>query len=925
MRRTEHLGARALAAVGLAATLCYLIWRVGFSMHDTDLWLSLPTLAVEIVGFVGAVALTWALWPVPARDQTTNEVADTAPVDVVVRVDHQPLHEARATLLALRSVHHINDVLLVDLSARPALAALATEFQAVYAATDSADHNGLRVVLAAVHTAQFLLIDAGDIPTDDIVGRLAPDFSDQRVAVVQGMGVSLVADSAEHGPNGRHELLFERSALNPALGRRGHAAWLGTGSLVRTDALRDICFDSSPALEAHWLAGTALLAAGWRITAPGDVPVLAHRTVHSEQAVSEDRLQRARAARRMVFDSGGVLRSRSFTGPQRVAVVAWAVRPLSGLRRIVFLALLAAALLAGSVPFHATATVVVCGWLPAFAYTSLGLALLSGWTLRPGDRARWSLHSMGSSCRSLRRGRGQSVQRAPILNLPSPQYGAGLVIAVVGLSVVLVLRGISDRLTHTLGELPQASLTALLMVTLWALALSLDLLRVLARRSQLRRTARVVSSLPATLGERAVSIVDLTALGAGLVSQTGVEVNERLLLDSAIPTRSGVTTMRVPCIVRNISRRADGDFRIGVEFGDTNDATANALAEFCTIEPVWERMGNVPSTRLVGAHQLLYVDEPDAEATSGRMAVRLVSLLALVGAVASSVPATADASGANNHRLSGMVVAVVAADEPVSTSVPGTIFVETSVETTVVEATLVETTVVETTLETNMTTVPPDVSVGEAAGVPGAVVVAVCSLEAGGDGVWGTADDLYGAPVSAITEPDGTYDLMLVGEACWATVAPPELLANPDGGAVALSPVDVSSASTTGRRVVIQRAEADMPTTLNPTTINPTTINPTPGAGNQLPSGTIASLALVDANGRTVGNVKGDAVRGLRFATVDGSPLPAPASSQLAHATIQQRSSLSIVVLAISALLAVSILLGLARPRSTRVQPLDVA
>ncbi len=910
MRRTEHLGARALAAVGLVATLCYLIWRVGFSMHDTDLWLSLPTLAVEIVGFVGAATLIWALWPVPARPQPSHRVSAATPVDAVVRADQQPDYEVRATLLALRSVQHINDVVLVDLSARPTLAALATEFQAVYAATDPADHNGLRVMLAAVRTPQFLLVDAGDIPTGDIVERLVSDFSGPRVAVVQGIGVSLANDSAEHGPNGRHELLFERSSLNPALGCRGSAAWLGTGSLVRTDALREIRLGASPALEAQWLAGAALLAAGWRITAPGDVPVIAHRPISSEQAVSEDRVQRARAARRMVFGKAGVLRSRSFSVTQRLAVIAWAVRPLSGLRRVVFLTLLGSAVLAGSVPFHASAMVLAFGWLPAFLYTSLGLALLSGWTLRPGDRARWSLHSMGAACRSLCSVPERPVRRSPIVALPSPQYGAGLVIAVVGLSAILGVRGVSDQLTHTLGELPQSSLMALLIVSLWSLAISLDLLRVLARRSQLRRTARVVSSLPATLGERAVSIVDLTARGAGLVSQTGVVVNERLLLDSAIPTRSGVTTMQVQCVVRNVSRRADGDFRIGVEFGDTNDATANALVEFCTIEPTWERLGTVPSNKPVGAAQFMYVEEPEAEPATGRMAVRLVSLLALVGAVASSAPATVDASISADHRLSGVVVVAVVdveADSPSSTSIPATIVVDSSVLTTAVaEAS------VDTTLETNMTTVPSDVSIGEPAGVPGAFVVAVCSLDAGDDNVWGTTDDVYDAPVWAITGYDGTYELALVGEACWATVAPPELLTDEEGGEVVLSAVDVSGASTSAERVVLQRAEADVSV-------------PTTNAIELPTDGDTTSLKLLDVSGRSVGSVKGDVATGFRFATVEGSALPTPAASQLAPASTQQRSTLSFFVLAIAALLALSILLGLARPRLAPVQVLHVA
>jgi len=932
MRRTEQLGARALAVVGLVATLCYLIWRVGFSMHDTELWLSLPTLLVEVVGFLGAVALTWALWPLPARYRagggaTVATVAEA--VDVVLRVDRQSAHEVRATLLALQSVQHVNGVVLVDLSARPVLAALATEFQAVYAATDTADHNGLRVMLAAVSTSQFLLLDAGDIPTGDIVERLIADFADSRVAVVQGLGVSLAEDSAEHGPNGRHELLFERNALNPALGCRGSAAWLGTGSMVRIDALRDLHFDTTSALEAHWLAGTALLAAGWRVTAPGDVPVVAQRVAESEQAVSEDRLQRARAARHMVFGSAGVLRSRSFTPTQRLAVVAWAVRPLSGLRRVVFLVLLGSAILAGEVPFHASATVLAYGWLPAFAYTTLGLALLSGWTLRPGDRTRWSLHSIGAACRSLRSAHDRPVRRAPIIALPSPQYGAGLVIAVVALSFILVLRGVSDRLTHTLGVMPQSSLMALLIVTLWTLGISLDLLQVLARRAQLRRTARVVSSLPATLGERAVSIVDLTALGAGLISQTGVDVNERLLLDSTIPTRSGVTTMHVPCIVRNVSRRADGDFRIGVEFGDVNDATANAFAEFCTIEPAWERLGALPSSRPVSAQLLTYLDEPETEPTTGRMAVRLVSLLALVGAVASSAPATVDASAPLNHRVSGVVVAVAkpaldpttglpidattsAPDPPddATTSAPDPMASATTVPDTIVVDTSVFTTVVETTLELNIstTTVASQASIGEPAPVPGAVVVAVCSTDAGLDGSWGTHDDAYGATVSAITNSDGTYQLELVGEACWATVAPPNLLTDSAGGEVVLAALDVSGPSISGRRVLVER-----------TLVAPTEA-PTIGSPQQ-PLADGASLRLLDASGRTVGSVKGDVVRGFKFATADGGALPTPVTSQLATTTVRDRSTLSIFVLAIAAVLALSIVLGLARPRAARAKP----
>jgi hypothetical protein len=1011
MRRTEHLGARVLTAVGLAASFVYLVWRAGFSLHDTDLWLSLPTLLVEVVGFVGAGALAWALWPMPNRPTVGagSPAGDAvATVDAVVRVADQAEYEVRATLLALRGVHHVKHLVVVDLSARPSIALLATEFQAVYAATDPGDRNGLRVMAAAVESPQFLLVDAGDVPTGDIVDRLAADLGDARVAVAQGMGVSLADDSAEHGPDGRHELVFERSSLNPALGRRGCAAWLGTGSLVRTDALREVTIGNDPALEAHWLAGAELLAAGWRITAPGEVAVLAHRPVHSEHAVAQDRLQRARAARRMVFGGRGVLRSESYSRGQRLSVLAWSVRPLSGLRRVVFLALLGSALLEGSVPFHARAIVLVCGWLPAFVYTSLGLALLSGWTLQPGDRTRWSLHSIGSACRSLSAGSSdRPATRAPIVSLPSPQYGAGLFVAVVGLSVILALRGISDRVTHTLGTLPQSSLMALLIVTLWTLAMSLDLLRVLARRNQLRRAARVVSSLSATLGERAVSIVDLTAVGAGLISQTGVELNERLLLDSAVPTRTGVTTMRVSCVVRNVSVRADGDFRIGVEFGETDDATANALAEFCTIEPIWDRLGALPGGATVKA-QLMYVDEPENEPSSGRMAVRLVSLLALVGAVASSAPTTVDASNTLDHRLSGVVVAVGEPPLGTDTGPADTVIDTTVIDTTVIDTTVIDTTVadtaVATTLESNLPTLvteAPTVVTDVPAGVPGAVVVGVCSLDAGLDGVWGTSDDTYTAPVATVTAPDGTYHLDLVGTACWATIAPPTdyedtVATNPDD-ALLPQPVDVSGTATTGRTVVLRRVHATDANEPALGAIGDTVWNDTDSDGvqdvgepgvagvlltlfddrghnvasatsdaagefgfGQLPAGTYrvgaANLpdgfmfthtgqgrdALSDSDadpvtGRTdaVSLKAGETAPGVdiglrarpvgepaevaaaQTAAVAEKVLPAPGIQQLAVPG-SPRSTLSIFVLVLAGFLALSILLGLVRPRSGR-------
>lgn len=870
MSRTEHFAARVSTAIGIAATIAYLSWRALFSMSGSKWWLAGPAFAVEVVGFGGALVLAWALWPAPRRTGAVESILkgndEVTDIDGVVRVDSQAEHEVRATLLALRSVRHVDhlivvDLIVVDLSGRSAIASLATEFQAVYATAARDDLNGLKVVASAVRTPEFLLLDAGDIPTTDIVSRLIPDMAVPHVAVVQGAGTGCCDDSPEHGPNRRHELVFERSSLNPALGTRGAAIWLGSGSLVRTDALRDLPNLDVEKLEAHWRAGLALLAKGWQVVAPATT-VLAHRPLADAAAVHADRVLRARAARQMVFGPGGALRRGRLGASQRLAVLAWSVRPLSGLRRAVFVTVLCGALIAGSAPFEASALVLGAVWLPAFCVTSLGLCPLSGWTLRPGDRVSWSLHTIGPAFTGLTAGRGvPGEKRQPIVTFHQGQHGAGLIVAVVALSIVLVLRGLSERATHTLGVLPKGQLLALVVVSLWTLAMSLDLLRVLARRAQLRRRPRVASSMSATLGDRAVSILDLTGFGAGLLGHSSMEVGERVVLETAIPTLTGITDVSIQCVVRNTSPTSLGEHRIGVEFIATDDATANALAEYCDIEPIWERLGVVSGRPATQSRPLVRLPDP-SDLVAGRMAVRVVSLVALVGAVASSMPSTAEASSTPIHRLSGTVVA-------------GT------------------------------------------EGVEDAVVVGVCSLDAGPDGDWGTADDTYGDPVSSVTGADGSYELDLAGQSCWATVAPPMgyVPAQGESGEI-VETVEVVAASETP--LELASVDVSSPTSSNRTVLQREEV-PVANAPSESGTGTVQLGSDSDVLSDLDTSLK-EATASLPSADpVAAQILPAPEPHQLASGGVGDGAgddrTLSIAVLVLAGLLALSIMFGLIRPR----------
>src|SRR4029079_5698011 len=230
-------------------TGAYLAWRVATLPSAPPVWLVALGILVEVGGFIGSGVLMWAMWH---DSRMAPQHAETEPtlLDVAVRVDQHPVHQIRATMLSLQTLRSARHV-VVDVGARPEVAALAAEFGAVYAATAVEACNGLRTCAAACETPVFLLLDAGDIPSAAAVDRLMPLMDDDRVAVA--IGQSLMSDyaSAEHGQTGLHELNFERQTLNPALGARGAAILSESGALIRRAAIDSVDAGDDARRAAH--------------------------------------------------------------------------------------------------------------------------------------------------------------------------------------------------------------------------------------------------------------------------------------------------------------------------------------------------------------------------------------------------------------------------------------------------------------------------------------------------------------------------------------------------------------------------------------------------------------------------------------------------------------------------------------------------
>ncbi len=761
MNKWAHNAARVVTIAGLLSSVGYLVWRAVASLPGAPWWLGVPLLVLETVGVGAAALLAWALW---RRPRMARRESFAGGVDVVVRVDSQPVHDVRASLIAARTVVGIGDLIIVDLLARPDVAALATEFSALYAATDEADRNGSSLIAAIGGSDAVLVLEAGDIASPDVISVLAGELADPAVAATQARCATVGGSTSDPTHGAVHDDTFDRDALLPSLGRRGMAVLSESGSLMRRSALAQLDLEPSPisSVESSWRISTQLLAAGWQITAPSGVALVARHSIDDGEAIHDHRVQCARAAGESLVGPQGAFRWSSLSVRQRVALSAFAIRPLSGFRRGCFVALLVGALLSGKLPLRPDVTALGLLWAPGFILTALGLALLSNGALRPGDRTRWSLRALGPSWRSL--GHPEAPRRAPVLHAPSFQHGAAPAGVVVVLSAVVAMRGISDQWTHTLGALPQRSLIGLLLVALWMLAISLDVLRLLARPSQLRRARRIVSSFPASLGGRGAFIVDITPLGAGVVSDVPVAIGETMVLDTVIGSASGCTSMSVPATVRNVRDDLGGGFRLGVEFGAHDSTIATALVEFSIVEPARTQLGRPAPAPILGVHEFSdYALEGGYEGR--RPVLRLASLLAVGGVVASAVPAAAQASDTASHLVRGTVVVAEIESLPTDTSPVGTsVDSNPPVTVTVSNPATVPATGAPTTDA-------PDAPA--ATGVGGAVVVGVCSVAPGPDGAWGTADDEYGPPVSTETAADGTYFLDIDGDACWLTVDPP--------------------------------------------------------------------------------------------------------------------------------------------------------
>ncbi len=717
----------AAVSVGLA----YLGWRSVATLDGVPAWLGWPVLGIEALGVLGVIVLLLGLARQPLHTDGTAHA--TAKADVILRVEAEPLGRIAASLAGLRRAENVASTTILTFSEREDVRHLAAEHGIeVYYVDPEVDATGLQMALRVGKSPFLIVLDAGDVPMPNMADVLVRHAYDGHVAGVRGAVDSWATDSAEHDSRGNHLLRFEREVLYPAAGRA--AVLHGSGVLLRRWAIEHVGVPKGPRRTVELRLSMRLRKAGLDVVAPADPVLVSVYAANTGAAVALERRRDTAAALRMLGSTDGPLLARGLQSRDRIALLATFVRPLSGIRRALFVTAIVASLLTGELPMRGPVSGFVVLWLPWMLLQSVALRSASLGRLDWGDRARWSFSTIGSSVAAMF-GAGDPVIGA---GRTQPRHGAfkeftsnrPITATLAGLAVVVPLVAISDRFTGWLPPMPMAERAALLAVTMWAIAVMLDVMRCLNGARQLRRAPRIATEFPGSVGDLGATIVDLTPYGAGAITDEPVDVGQEVHVCFDVPSARDRTSVVAVGVVRSVRTTPHGSVS-GIEFISMDYASSDALYEYCE---VIHSQGHFATRSRSRAERRAQPQIPRVMVPSRRIGVRLSAALVLLGVAVTTAPpfrtleaAPVAAGGAitvtmfQDHNANG--IRNLAADST------------------------------NPALDT---------------GVPGATVTATCLTDDGGDTTAGTGDgETYSSAVTAVDAGGGVYNLTnLPGTPC---------------------------------------------------------------------------------------------------------------------------------------------------------------
>ncbi len=588
--------AQVLGLVALALAVGYLVWRWGFTLDGSSLWLGIPLVSAETYGLLMLALLTFSCWRLAERRTPDPLVGrSTAILIATYDEDEDVLRPTVVGALAVRNDPR-PEVWVLDDGGRPWVEEMCASIGARYlsrpAPRRGAKAGNINHALEHVDSEFIVTLDADHVPRPELIERMLGHMGDPRVAVVQapqafynrGFGHPR---SIEDPLRNEQSIFFD--VICRGKDRHGAAFWCGCPSLLRRDALMEVGGVATATVveDAHTSLG--LIARGWKVVYHDEVLALGI----APEEIGAFVVQRGRWARgslqmlRLDFP----LLKRGLTWSQRIEYTASCLHFLEGPQRMIGMLVPALVLVTGAVPISASPLLYLAIFIPHFVLVPLASKALTRGQYRILEGERFSIVRMEAYLRALAalpRGRGAGFKVTP-KGAPSGSSqvlrALRLPIAIAALTVVAIGYQTAAQIIGLPGELPPV---ASAITTAWGLvnvALIISVVSWARSVQHRRRSHRFPAEIHAAYSaEEGVvpSLVgrtsDLSRHGARIVVADAREPGEQIRLvllldDGPIEVSGHVATSAVD---------PDGaGWVVGVDFDPLGAAIADAIVSWC--------------------------------------------------------------------------------------------------------------------------------------------------------------------------------------------------------------------------------------------------------------------------------------------------------------------------------------------------------
>ena len=578
----------------ITAGAVYLVVRATTLGDGWTIALSVPLYIAELTAFVQFLLFALIAWH--ARHRVLPLTRNGAPLrpsrpvdqmDVVVDARARSAPELERTLVGARSVKHIAALLVIDDEHRPEIFEVTRALGADYISDRSTDEQCIDALIEVSTTERVGWLEAGQVPMPDFLAAGARRLADPAVGVWQSPIGMLNVDSFAHMQGGRDEDGVVRTIIGPGLDGFGVAPWTGSGSVVRRHAIELLgSFDNSPSPIGQRLI--ALQRAGWTTACDNEAHVRAIAPDDLDDYLVTRRGQ-ATSALGMFATKNSPLTVRGLSPIERLSHIVLASMYLTGIRQMLVVLVIIGTLVSGQFPIAGSLDIVLGLWVTTVVSTTLSRRLLAGDAMRIGDWTRNAWRTVGADLAafgSLIRARSDRpiADRRGATGLRTLGRLRVLTGVIIALDIALLLRGATLIFENLLPPFTVGQRVLIMAIGLFTLVPMVDVLHLVVARKQRRKNFRLEAELDVRVGDRDARTIDLSTSGVGVLLPFSPAVGTTLDMTISLPNLTNERPhIDVSGVVRAANLDSTGMVRVGVEFGDLNPRSRQALIEFCMV------------------------------------------------------------------------------------------------------------------------------------------------------------------------------------------------------------------------------------------------------------------------------------------------------------------------------------------------------